>query len=68
MVSGAGWMWGLLGVQPGVGAATGGPIPAIYMVGTWFVEYTAVGGDFRAPWRPLAAEHARICFSKLFVR
>jgi hypothetical protein len=47
--SGAGWVCGLLGVQPGVGATTGGPIPAIFMVGTWFVENPAVGGDFSAP-------------------
>ena len=65
MASGVGWVWGLLGVQPGVGATMGGPIPAIFMVGTWFVENVAVGGDLSAPWRPMEARHARICSSKL---
>ena len=46
---GAGWVCGLLGAQTGVGATTGGPIPAICMVGTWFVKNPAVGGDFSAP-------------------
>jgi hypothetical protein len=48
VLSGAGWVWGVVGVQRSSGAATGAPIPAIFMVGTCFLENPAVGGRLRA--------------------
>ena len=80
---GADWSWGTVGVQPGAGAATGAPIPAIYVVGKVHIRMRlkicrsdAIFARSVGPWRcsmrasafPIAALHSGMHVVCVWVR